>query len=90
MFRKLGKLWWLAGKVATKQTLRFARRELDRVGGPTGLACRAAEGACWTATHPIEAAVTSVGLASEAGKAAYGQVLWLADLLASVSEEVAS
>ncbi|CAM9536340.1 unnamed protein product, partial [Sphacelaria rigidula] len=87
---QLGKLGWVAGKLVTKQSLRLARRELDRVGGPAGLTCSMAEGACWTATHPIEAAVTGVGLAGAASKAVYEQALWVVDLLATVREEVTS
>lgn len=87
---KLGKFCWVAGRLATKQTFRLANRELDRVGGASGLACKAAEGACWTATHPVEATAAGVGIANEAGKAAYGQALWMVDLLATVRDEMSS
>ncbi|CAB1109564.1 unnamed protein product [Ectocarpus sp. CCAP 1310/34] len=85
---ELGKLGWVASKLATKQTLRLASQELDRAGGVTGLACRAGEGALWTARHPVEAAMATVGMAADAASAAYEQAVWVGDLLATVREEV--
>lgn len=87
---QLGKLGWVASKLATKQTLRLASQELDRAGGVTGLACRAGEGALWTARHPVEAAMATVGMAADAASAAYEQAVWVGDLLATVGEEVFS
>ncbi|CAM9306919.1 unnamed protein product [Ectocarpus fasciculatus] len=87
---ELGKLGWVASKLATKQTLRLASQELDRAGGVTGLACRAGEGALWTARHPVEAAMATVGMAADAASAAYEQAVWVGDLLATVGEEVFS
>ncbi|CAM9548841.1 unnamed protein product [Ectocarpus sp. 6 AP-2014] len=87
---ELGKLGWVASKLATKQTLRLASQELDRAGGVTGLACRAGEGALWTARHPVEAAMATVGMAADAASAAYEQAVWVGDLLATVREEVFS
>ncbi len=58
------------------------------MGGITGLACQAGEGALWTASHPVEAAVATVGLAADTGKAVYEQALWVKDLLATIGEEV--
>lgn len=68
--------------------MRLASQELNRVGGVTGLACQAGEGALWTARHPIEAAMATVGMAADTGKAVYEQALWLGDLLATVGEEM--
>lgn len=87
---QLGKLGWVASKLATKQTLRLASQELDRAGGVTGLACRAGEGALWTAKHPVEAAMATVAMAADAASAAYEQAVWVGDLLATVGEEVFS
>lgn len=58
------------------------------MGGITGLACQAGEGALWTASHPVEAAMATVGLAADTGKAVYEQALWVKDLLATIGEEV--
>lgn len=58
------------------------------MGGATGVVCAVGEGALWTAIHPIEATVASIGLASQAGKAAYGQAVWMGDLLATVGDEL--
>lgn len=58
------------------------------MGGVTGLACQAGEGALWTARHPIEAAMATVGMAADTSKAVYEQALWLGDLLATLGEEM--
>lgn len=85
---QLAKLGWVASKLASKQTLRLATQELNRVGGVTGLACHVGEGAVWTARHPIEAAMATVGMAADTGKAVYDRALWVGDLLASFGEEM--
>eukprot|EP00752_Nemacystus_decipiens_P006362 g5736.t1 len=85
---ELGKLGWVATKLATKQTLRLATQELNRVGGVSGLACQVGEGAVWTARHPIEAAMVTVGMAADAGKAVYERTLWVGDLFAAFGEEM--
>lgn len=84
---QLGKLGWVASKLATKQTLRLASKELERVGGVTGLVWLAGEGVLWTAWHPIEATMTGVGLVADAGRSLYDRALWVGDLLATVREE---
>lgn len=58
------------------------------MGGVTGLACQAGEGALWTASHPIEAAMATVGMAADTGKAVYDRALWVGDLLAAFGEEM--
>eukprot|EP00903_Cladosiphon_okamuranus_P018077 g16636.t1 len=85
---ELGKLGWVASKLATKQTLRLATQELNRLGGLTGLACQVGEGAVWTARHPIDAAMVTVGVAADTGKAVYERALWVGDLLAAFGEEM--
>lgn len=87
---QFGKLGWVASKLVTKQTLRLAGRELERVGGVGGLAIRAGEGAMWTAGHPIEATMKGARLAVDAGKAMCHSAVWVVDFLASVREEVFS
>ncbi|CAM9347191.1 unnamed protein product [Scytosiphon promiscuus] len=85
---ELSKLGWVASKLATKQTLRLASQELNRVGGVTGLARRAGEGALWTAWHPLEAAMATIGVAADTSKAVYEQAVWMGDLLVTIGEEV--
>lgn len=68
--------------------MKLASQELDRVGGVTGLAWRAGEGALWTARHPLEAAMATVGMAADTGKAVYEQAVWVGDLLVTIGEEV--
>lgn len=58
------------------------------MGGVTGLACQVGEGAVWTARHPIEAAMATVGMAADTGKAVYERALWVGDLLAAFGEEM--
>lgn len=60
------------------------------MGGVTGLASRAGEGALWMARHPVEAAMATVAMAADAASAAYEQAVWVGDLLATVGEEVFS
>lgn len=58
------------------------------MGGVTGLACQAGEGVLWTARHPVEAAMVTVGMAADTGKAVYERALWVGDLLAAFGEEM--
>lgn len=92
--RQLGKLGWITSKLATKQTLRLASQELDRIGGVPGLACQAKDGALWTAGHPIEATMMGTGLAIDLGRAVYRQTVWAGglvnDMWGSFCDEVCS
>ena len=72
----------------TKQTVRLASRELDRVGGVSGLACLAGEAALWSAVHPIEATKMGIQMAGNTGKLVYEQAMWMGDLFATVGEEM--
>lgn len=85
---QLGRLGWIASKLATKQTLRLASRELHRVGGVSGLVCLAGGGALWSAVHPIEATKIGVQIAGDASKMVYQQAMWVGDLFATIGEEV--
>lgn len=85
---QLGRLGWIASKLATKQTVRLASRELDRVGGLSGLACLAGGAALWSAVHPIEATKTGIQVAGNTGKLVYEQAMWMGDLFATIGEEM--
>lgn len=74
----------------TKQALRFASQELNRVGGVTGLTCRAGEGALWTVVHPIDATMMGVGIAGTAGRFMIDKALWVGDLAATIYDEAFS